>query len=128
MSNENIDSFANMQRQLADFNAAQPRVRTQGEAALGRLLPIAQRGTGQSKIVANFLLSLYNGYRFKFDLTDFRALDIAIFEDCMLVLRMDFCPLQEVHNYFENGGKVFEQMAAYYGITGYEKLTAKEAT
>ena len=94
-----------MERQL-------PKIREAGEAALHRLLPIAQRGTGQSGKVAGFLLGLYNGPRFPYDMTNLRGVDQEIFEDCMAVLRMDSMPAKEVHEYFPNGGKIFEQLAA----------------
>ncbi|MBK1781602.1 hypothetical protein JHL22_10260 [Advenella sp. WQ 585] len=84
---------------------------SKGIPALKRLLAIAQGNSGQCRIVANFLLSLYNGDRFKFDLTDFRSLDISIFIDSIAVLGMDYRPKQEVHCYFENGGKIWEDLA-----------------
>lgn len=89
---------------------------TLGVAALKRLLPIAQGHSGQCKIVAAFLLGLYNGTRFPFDMTDFRILDTKIFDDCMTVLQMDRRPLQEVHCYFPDGGRVWEQLARDWGI------------
>lgn len=84
--------------------------------ALMRLLEIAHKDTGQSRHVSRFLLSLYNGDRFPFDLTDFRCLDRAIFNDCLDVLQMDFRPLQEVHEYFINGGVIWEELAKLHGI------------
>lgn len=94
---------------------------TPGVAALQRLLNIAQGHSGQCKYVAEFLLGLYNGNRFKFDLTDFRCLDTAIFVDCLEVLKMDHCPVREVHLYFQNGGKIWEQLAKDWGIRDYTK-------
>jgi hypothetical protein len=82
-----------------------------GVQALKRLLPIARSDTGQSSVVARFLLNLYNGDRFPFDMTDFRRLDFQVFDDCMAVLKMDFQPQKEVHLYFDNGGVIWEQMA-----------------
>lgn len=66
-----------------------PAIRLEGEAALRRLLPVAQRDTGQSSVIARFLLNLYNGDRFPFDLTDLRRLDYELFDDCLAVLKMD---------------------------------------
>ena len=91
--------------------------RATGIPALKRLMVVAKRNTGQSGVVASFLLGLYNGYRFPFDMTDFRRLDIALFDDCMLVLKMDRAPAQDVHCYFEDGGKVFEALARNWGKT-----------
>ena len=96
-------------------------IRAEGVEALQRLLKVALGHSGQCKIVANFLLSCYNGNRFKFDLTDFRCLDTELFEDCLAVLRMDHTPAQEVHTYFKDGGRIWEQMAKDWGIRDYTK-------
>lgn len=90
--------------------------RIAGEAALRRLLPIARGITGQCERVARILLGCYNGHRFPLDLTNLRSLDYEIMEDCLAVLRMDANCYQEVHCYFENGGKVFEQLAKDWGF------------
>lgn len=87
-----------------------------GEAALRRLLPIAQGCTGQSERVARILLGLYNGHRFPLDLTNLRCLDYPILEDVLAVLRMDANARQEVHCYFERGGRVFEKLAEDWGF------------
>ena len=117
------EQMAEAARERAEAHAKLPAIRAAGLEALKRLLPIAQGNSGQCKYVAGFLLSLYNGRRFKFDLTDFRGLDRKIFDDCMAVLAMDFQPYQEVHEYFENGGKVFEQLARDWKIPDYTLLT-----
>ncbi len=92
---------------------------TSGLEALKRLLPIAQGNSGQCRIVAAFLLGLYNGRRFPFDMNEFRGLDTAIFDDCLTVLRMDSNPRQEVHTYFENGGKIWEGLAVDWNIKNH---------
>lgn len=89
--------------------------------ALARLLEIARNHSGQCRVVAGFLLSLYNGTRFKFDLTDFRLLDTAIFKDCLEVMKMDHCPAREVHTYFKNGGAIWEDLAKQWRIRDYTK-------
>lgn len=93
-----------------------PTIRLEGEAALRRLLPVAQRDTGQSSVIARFLLNLYNGDRFPFDMTDLRRLDYELFDDCIAVLKMDFQPLKEVHRYFEDGGAIWEVLAEEWGF------------
>lgn len=103
-------------------HAERATVEKNGREALGRLIVVAQRDTGQSRKVAAFLLGCYNGARFPFDLTDFRCLDYSLFEDCMAVLRMDYQPRQEVHCYFEGGGSRFEQMAEDHRLTDIRKL------
>lgn len=52
---------------------------------------------GGALVIQRFLLSLYNGRRFPFDLTDLRLLDRGNFEACLQVLRMDWRPQHEVH-------------------------------
>lgn len=108
--------FAEQDRKEAERKAQWPAIHERGEAALRRLLPLAQGNTGQCRHVAAFLLSLYNGSRFTFDLTDFRCVDKEIFDDCMAVLQMDRTLLQEVHLYFPNGGKLFEDLAVMWRI------------
>ena len=96
------------------------QVRVAGAEALARLLPVALRETGQSRVVARFLLNLYNGNRFPFDMTDFRLLDHCVFVDCMTVLHMDWMPEREVHEYFVRGGKIWTQMAKDWGFRDYK--------
>lgn len=88
-----------------------------GIEALQRLYKVAQGDSGQCRYIARFLLGLYNGNRFPFDLTDFRAIDDALYEDCLRVLNLDvLCRKREVHTYFEQGGKKWEAMAADWRV------------
>lgn len=110
-------------RMLADFRRDMmvihgniKRDREAGEAALRRLLPIAQRDTGQSARIAYILLACYNGCRFPLDLTTLRSLDYPLLDDVLAVLRMDANAYQEVHRYFDNGGQVFEKLADDWGF------------
>jgi hypothetical protein len=58
-------------------------------AALERLIDVAQRDTGQSRIVANFLLAWWNaGECGGFDLTDVWAVDTAIAKDMLRVFML----------------------------------------
>jgi hypothetical protein len=74
------------------------------------------RHSGGARVIATVLCSLYNGVRCKVDLTDLRLLDQANFEHVINVLRLDHVPVCEVHQYFENGGEIWEQMFADYGF------------
>ena len=94
---------------------------SQGILSLKKLYSVAQSDTGQARIIARFLANLYNGYDFQFDLTDFRALDQDLFVHCLHVLIMDHRCVKEVHQYFDNGGKRWENMIAYH------RLRSKEA-
>lgn len=105
-------------------------IETKGANALQRLYKVACGNSGQCRYIAGFLLSLYNGRRFPFDLTDLRGLDDALFDDCMDVLRMDArVTRQEVHNYFEKGTKKFEELADSWRIEDMAimRLDAKRA-
>lgn len=117
---EQMDKYL---RERTEYAATLPTIRAAGLEALKRLLSIAQGNSGQCRHVAAFLLGLYNGNRFKFDLTDFRCLDRAIFNDCMAVLAMDFRPQQEVHTYFDQGGdeghQIWEGLAKRWGVRDY---------
>ncbi|WP_198118965.1 DUF7673 family protein [Massilia rhizosphaerae] len=92
-----------------------PEIRAKGELALQRLLPVAFYSSGQSSVVARFLLNLDRGDRFPFDMTDLRRLDCDIHEDCLLVLKMDHNPLKKVHQYFEDGSTLWESLAKKWG-------------
>lgn len=108
---EHIDAF---KRSDTDAQRA-AEIRAQDESngldSLNRLFELAHGDSGQCRHVARFLLGLYNGTRFPFDLTDFRCVDASIFEDMLRVLRMDSRPKCEVHNYFKDGGRRFETLA-----------------
>ncbi|MCP1605749.1 hypothetical protein SAMN05216577_11091 [Pseudomonas citronellolis] len=95
---------------MAAEEAERPAIRAAGIEALQRLLPVAQRGTGQSRIVGRFLLSLYNGQAFPFSLTDLRGLDTQLWEDCLALLRLDRRPEIEVHQYVENGEAIWSDL------------------
>ncbi|MCK0509691.1 DUF7673 family protein [Aromatoleum buckelii] len=85
-------------------------------ATLKRLWTVANGHSGQCKYIAEFLLGLYNGIRFPVDLTGFRALDQAIFRDCLTVLEMDSQPQQEVHLLLGCLNGEFEKLAEDWRI------------
>lgn len=84
--------------------------------AANRLWSTANGLAGQGRTVARFLLGLYNGGRFPFDLTNFRLLDRKVFEECLLVLEMDFSPSLEIHDLLGIPGKAFEELAEDWNI------------
>ena len=97
-------------------------INERGLLSLQKLYSHAQSDTGQARIIAHFLACLYNGYDFKFDLTDFRALDVDLFEHCINVLLMDKFTRKEVQTYFDNGGKRWENMIEYHGFRKKEVI------
>jgi len=99
-------------RQIRDLDTERQAVTLAGIPALGRLARIAEGDTGQAATVRRFLLGLYNGYRFPFNLITLRGLDKTLFDDCMAVLKLDArATRQEVHQYFDNGSELFERFA-----------------
>jgi hypothetical protein len=119
-----LEKLSAMYKQQADQRAQRPVILKEGVAALTRLFEVAQGDSGQCRYVAKFLLGCYNGKRFPFDLTDFRCLDTALFNDCMAVLQMDVQPEKEVHEYFPDGGRKFEQLVADWSLVDVSKLTS----
>lgn len=87
-----------------------PAIRAAGVSALQRLVPVALRSSGQSRIISGFLLSLYNGSAFPFPLTELRSLDRALFHDCIALLNMDRRPEKEVHEYVEDGDAIWSRL------------------
>lgn len=78
--------------------------------ALVRLAKVANGDTGQSGRVRRFLLGLYNGGQWPFDLTDLRCIDAALLDDCLIVLAQDAQgPQREVHTYLKNGDALFAE-------------------
>ena len=89
--------------------------------ALHRLWKIANGNSGQCRYVARFLLGLYNGTRFPFDLTDFRCLDDEIFRDCLQVLALDHRPVSEVHVLLGVPGVAFEDLATDWRVRDHSR-------
>lgn len=83
-----------------------------GLPALQRLADVAQGDSGQARIVGLFLLGLYNGADYPFDLTQLRGLDLALFQDCQAVLHLDYHPEREVHEYLVQGDALFSRLRA----------------
>jgi hypothetical protein len=105
------DEEAPINQQIRAEDSRREDVLAEGRAALIRLYEVAQGDTGQCRTIVRFLVGLYNGSAFPFDLTDLRTIDDALFEDCMVVLRMDarHC-VQEVHKYFADGSRRWQKM------------------
>lgn len=115
------------EREIREARERQDADRDAGLPALARLFKIANGNSGQCRHVAAFLLGLYNGQRFPFDLTACRAVDAEIFDDMLLVLRMDSRPRAEVHTYFPNGSEAFEALADNWNLhkSGWEAASSE---
>jgi hypothetical protein len=111
-SAQNTEAVDDFFQQILDLDAERQTVTETGIPALIRLAAIAERDTGQANTVRSFLLGLYNGHCFPFNLTRLRGLDKSLFDDCMAVLTLDArATAKEVHHYFDNGGERFERWA-----------------
>lgn len=110
---ETVNSFLD---QIVTFESERKTAIEAGKPALIRLANIATGDTGQAGTVRRFLLGLYNGHRWPFDLTTLRGLDKDLFEDCIAVLTLDArATMKEVHCYFKNGGELFDRFAGMEG-------------
>lgn len=85
-----------------------------GVAALQRLVPIAQGSSNQSIIIALFLLSCHDTFRYSFSLSEFRLLDLKIYQDCMAVLNLNWAPEKPLHGYLKNGDIIFQELATRF--------------
>jgi hypothetical protein len=72
---------------LAQFDTRSRKASQAGAQAFARLLKLAEeRDSGQIPRIARFLAATYNGDAFKFDLSELRAVDIAISDDMLCCL------------------------------------------
>lgn len=109
----NTDPFvANIGQMLAQRQERTNAAYAVGLPALRRLLDVAQNDTGQSRICGRFLLGMYNGSAYPFNLIDLRCLDDALWQDCIAVLSMGQRPNEEVHHLIENGPAIWEALKA----------------
>lgn len=95
---------------LNSFEKRRAQAQAEGLVALHRLAEVASDDTGQSETIGRFLLGLYNGHAYPFNLVSLRGLDIDLHDDCMAVLRMDYEPEQEIHEYLANGPELLKQL------------------
>lgn len=73
-------------------------------------------GTSGGRVCATLLASLYNGDRVKFDVSDLRRLDQCLFEHAMNTMRICYELNREPHQFFDNGGRLFEEMIETWGL------------
>lgn len=105
-------------QELVDIEGHRALTVSTGIPALQRLANVALRDSGQARTVGLFLLGLYNGHTYPFSLTQLRGLDLDLHSDCLAVLRLDYHPAREVHQYIEGGDELFKQLR--------DRLTEKE--
>ena len=74
---------------IATRNALATKLEVQGMQVLPELIRVARGDSNQADICRRFLLGLYNGSDFPFDLNTLRRLDDALCDAAMAVLAMD---------------------------------------
>lgn len=104
-------SLANMQAR----KAGRAQIKADGISALCRLVAATRHDSGQSAVIGRFLLGLWNGAAYPFDLVTLRGLDIALHDDCLAVLRLDEGAELEVHEYIENGTAIWADLRKRWG-------------
>lgn len=104
------DSLITALTQIWAYQQRRPAIVRTGIQALHRLIPIALSRTASSKTVGRFLLGLYDGAAFRFDLKHLHHLSVREFEDCLYVLQMDYMPEVEVHERVAEGENVWREL------------------
>ena len=79
-------------------------------AAVAKLVPLAQGDTGGSKVVAQVLLSAYNGEDYQVDIAGMCNLDPANHDAVMTVIQGRYDTSREPHTLIQNGSKIFEAL------------------
>lgn len=80
-------------------------------------------GTGQVRRRVRFLAGVYNGSDFPFDLTDLRALDTELANDC-IDLNYDRLAKAEVHTHQPDGGTQMQWFIKQHGIRPHLRLSS----
>ncbi|MCK2112460.1 MULTISPECIES: DUF7673 family protein [Pseudomonas] len=97
-------------RKLMDYEQQRVATEAVGLPALQRLVEVANQDSGQSQVCGRFLLALYNGKAFPFELSELRRLERSIWEDCMAVLALDQRPKKEIHLLVKNGPAIWDKL------------------
>jgi len=77
-----------------------------------------------ARVMASLLLGMYNGYRFKVDITDLRLLDEGKLRDALALMAMDASQVMEVHERLNqiygrhDFGERFEHLAHRWNMPG----------
>ncbi|SFP27732.1 hypothetical protein [Pseudomonas sp. NFPP28] len=104
------DSLINALSQVWAYQRRRPAIIRSGTQALNRLIPIALSRTPAGNTVGHFLLGLYDGATFRFNLKHLHGLALSEFEDCIRVLEMDYMPEVEVHQRIDQGESVWKEL------------------
>jgi len=94
---------------------------TQGDPdvmdSLTRLVEMAAHSdTGGASVAAQLLLGLYDGAEHPFDLTELCRLDSDLISDALCVIEFRVRERIEPHEFFVDGGKLFQQIAGKWHL------------
>jgi len=92
-------------------------IETRGLAGLGVIHRsiTSHPGTGQTRRLVRFLVGLYDGVSFPFDLSELRGLDTALANACLDILNYDRLALCNVDQHLPAGERVLEAWIHQYG-------------
>ena len=80
--------------------------------SLQRLVELAANtDTGGGRVAARVILSCYNGEDYPLDVCELGTLDAQHFEDALNVIRLRIQDGKEPHEFFTDGGRLFNQIA-----------------
>jgi len=94
-----MNSLDALAAELQKIKAAKGESIKNGIPALHRIYAAASGTSGQSRILRAFIVGIFNGDDHPFDLNQLRALDEALFDDVLDVIRLDRHAEEEVHRY-----------------------------
>lgn len=87
-------------------------------ASLQHLVQLAATSdTSGANVAAQVILGLYNGSAYPMDLTELCRLDEDLFENALNVIRLRIESQTEPHEFFVNGGRLFQQIAKDWNFT-----------
>ncbi|MCV2422725.1 hypothetical protein LNV47_19180 [Paucibacter sp. DJ4R-1] len=103
-------------REELQFQRAQ-EAHIRGIKAYSRLLALVENSdSGQPRIVSKFLASIYNSYRFKFDMTDLRRLDEDIGNDILICIDAHRWGIQDLNDSIQDGNQRIHNMLKERGF------------
>ncbi len=97
-----------------EYAAERAAKKEQHKQALSKVLRMALDDCGGSRVCRDFLLSLYNGNAYPFNMNGLRNLDGGLYAACITIMNIDCRPNPpfEIHNWFTNGNEIFDKLKA----------------
>lgn len=82
--------------------------------ALTKVIKTALDDCGGGRVCRDFLLSLYNGHAYPFNMNGLCNLDSCLYAACITIMNINCRPNPpfEIHEWFVNGNEVFDRLKA----------------